>query len=71
MAGAQEDMVAGPDAMIVWLFGIMIMAMIVVMPMVMVMIAMLMVMGMTVRMPIQGVVVRHGVSLARCQGKNS
>ena len=69
MTLAQEDMVAGPDAMVVWLFGIMIMAVIV--PMVMVMIAMLMVMGMTVRMPIQGVVVRHGVSLARCQCKNS
>jgi hypothetical protein len=59
VALTQEDMVAGPDAMVMWLFGIMRVAMIVIMPMLMVMIAMLMVMGMTVRMPIQGVVVRH------------
>jgi hypothetical protein len=69
MTLAQEDMVAGPNAMVMWLFGITRMA--VIMLMVMVMIAMPMVMGMTARMPIQGVVVRHGGSLARCQCKNS
>jgi hypothetical protein len=62
-------MIAGPDAMIMGLFGIMRVA--VIMPMVMVMIAMLM--GMTMRMTIafQGVVVCHGVSLARCHSKIS
>jgi hypothetical protein len=73
MTLTQEDVIAGPDAMVMWFFGIMRMA--VIMPMIvtvimsMVMIAMLM--GMTVRMPIQGVIVRHGASLACYQRKNS
>ena len=58
MTLAQEHVVAGPDAVIMWLFGGT--AMIVIMIMVVVMV-MVVVMGMTTRMivTVQGVVVRH------------
>jgi hypothetical protein len=72
MAGPQEHMVAGPDAMVMRLFGHMItvmMTMIVVMMMIMAMV--IMAAGMAVRMPVQGVVVRHGASLARYRRKIS
>jgi hypothetical protein len=68
MALAQEDMVSGPDAVIVGLSGHMI---VMVMIMSMVVVVMVVVMGMTMRMIVtaQGVVVRHGDSLARCHCK--
>jgi hypothetical protein len=72
MALTQEHMVAGPDAMIMRLFGhtiMVVMTMIVVMMMIMAMV--IVAVGMTVRMPVQGVVVRHGASLARYRHKIS
>ena len=73
MAGPQKHMVAGPDAVIVRLFGFMGMSMIV--PMVMVVIMAMMVMtvmivamviGMTVAMTVivLGVIVRHNKQLS-------
>ena len=38
MALAQEHMVMGPDAMVVWLFGIMVVVMMMIMPMMVVMV---------------------------------
>jgi len=67
MALAQKDMVAGPDAMIVR-GGLVRMTMAVIMPVIVVMI---MPMGVTVGMPVcvQGMVVRHTLSLARYRCK--
>jgi uncharacterized membrane protein len=58
MAGPQEHMVAGPDAMIVGLFS----AVILVMMVIMTVIVMVVIMVMTMRMPVtlQGMIVRHG-----------
>ena len=61
MALTQKHMVAGPDAMVVWLLGIMTVLM--AMMMVMAVMIVVMVMGMTMRMIVtaQGVIVRHGL----------
>jgi hypothetical protein len=61
MSLAQEDMVPGPDAVIVRLSGVVIVAMMVIMPVVVVM-AVIMVMRMTVivqGVPVMGMIVRH------------
>ena len=67
MALAQKDMVAGPDAMIVR-GGLVRMTMVVIMPVIVVMI---MPMGVTMGTPgcVQGMVVRHTLSLARYRCK--
>jgi len=63
-------MIAGPDAVIVWLFGIIAVVMVVIVPvimivvMVMVMVMMAVVVGMTVGMSAERMIVRHGRSLA-------
>lgn len=80
MSLAQEHMIAGPDAVIVRLFGntAMTVMVVIVMPMtgmtvimMMIMAMMIVAMGMTVRMPVQGVIVRHDASLARYRCKIS
>jgi hypothetical protein len=56
-------MVAGPDAMIVWLFGFMGMSMIVIMAMMVVVIMIVMTMRVIVivqGVPVMGMIVRHG-----------
>jgi len=68
-------MVAGPDTMVVWLFGIMVVVMMMTMPMMVVMVmavivmAVVMIMGMIVTA--QRMVVCHRRSLARYQSKIS
>ena len=73
MTPAQEHMIAGPDAVIVWLFGIMVAVVLMIMPMMVVMavIVMAVVMIMGVIVTAQGMVVCHGRSLARYQCKIS
>ena len=66
MALAQEDMIAGPDAVIVWLLRIMVVIMIMTPVMVMIVI-----MTMRMIMAVKGMVVRHGRSLARYRCKIS
>jgi hypothetical protein len=68
MAGPQEDMVAGPDAVIVGLWSTVIVVMMMIMPMV---VAVIIVMGMTMRMavavrgvPVMGMIVRHDQHLS-------
>ena len=71
MSLAQEHMIAGPDAVIVWLFGIMVVLMIMPMMLVMAVIVMAVVMIMGVIVTAQRMVVCHGRSLARYQCKIS
>jgi uncharacterized metal-binding protein len=73
MTLAQEHVIAGPDAVIVWLFGTMVVVVWLIMPMMVVMavIVMAVVMIMGAIATAQGMVVCHGRSLARYQCKIS
>ena len=73
MTLAQEHVIAGPDAVIVWLFGIMVVVVLMIMPtmvvMAVIMMAVVMIMGVIVTA--QGMVMCHRRSLARYQRKIS